>query len=101
VKSEKQYSPKTNQLQTFVPFLIFQERDDVALVSQLTVDRLSNLRRLCDHWTGHMSVAVYILSEADVEEVHKLRKSSTKVRNNVDFHLTFAEEVYIIHLFFS
>jgi CHAD domain-containing protein len=65
----------------------------VALVSQLTVDRLQNLRRLCDHWTGHMSVAVYVLSDSDVEEVHQLRKSFSKVRNNVDFHLTYAEEV--------
>ena len=65
----------------------------MSLVSQLTVDRLSNLRRLTEHWDGHISVAIYVLNDKDIDEIKKLRQSSTRVRNYVDFHLVYGDEV--------
>lgn len=75
------------------------ESDDVAIASQMTIDRLPVLESMAESWAGPIS-AVILLSnpEAELKQIHSLRNRSAVIRKNVDFHLVHGEEnVYALH----
>ncbi|KAL6058313.1 Glycosyltransferase-like 1B, variant 2 [Balamuthia mandrillaris] len=76
-----------------LPALNEPKYDDVAIVTQLTTDRLYALRLMAETWGGPISAAVFLLRpESEIMEIKKLQSSSEMVRNNVDFHLVFSNE---------
>ncbi|CAK8685218.1 unnamed protein product [Clavelina lepadiformis] len=86
----------------FLPFDYSPEENDVSIVVQLSVDRFTMLEKLCEFWSGPISVALFI-SDADTERIHNLIKLSTSLnkRKNVAYHLVYQntiDEIYPINL---
>ena len=62
--------------------------DDVTLVSQMSLNKLEAFDRLLHHWTGPVSLALYILVEHmdnAFEQIAKWNLMTT--RRNVDLHI--------------
>ena len=84
------------QHRTFLFFLgasYFPTSDnDVTLVSQLSIDRLSMLDPLCHHWAGPISLSVYA---SDVETLRLLdyyhSSSCLQKRHNVAIHIVYTD----------
>uniref|UniRef100_A0A158QGM6 Hexosyltransferase n=1 Tax=Rodentolepis nana TaxID=102285 RepID=A0A158QGM6_RODNA len=67
---------------------------DVALVSQLTLDRLHRLEEIAAHWEGPMSLTVYITDREAAILAEYLESSPVLAsRNNICIHLVFQEGV--------
>jgi hypothetical protein len=75
-----------------------QEYDDVAIASQMTIDRLPVLESMAESWAGPISAVVLLSNpEAELKQIHSLRNRSAVIRKNVDFHLVHGEEVRVPH----
>jgi hypothetical protein len=75
-----------------------QEYDDVAIASQMTIDRLPVLESMAESWAGPISAVVLLSNpEAELKQIHSLRNRSAIIRKNVDFHLVHGEEVRVPH----
>ena len=68
------------------------ETFDVTLTAQLSMDRLHMVEDLCRHWSGPMSLALYLSdSEAD-QFVHFAQASEAiKDRHNIGFHIVYRD----------
>ncbi|KAF6033547.1 GYLTL1B [Bugula neritina] len=66
------------------------ESGDITLVAQLSIDRLGVLELLCEHWTGPMSLALY-LSDAEAQQFHDFVSNSPSIshRQNIGYHVVF------------
>ncbi len=70
-----------------------KEHDDIAIVTQMTADRLPVLKAMAESWQGYISVAILVQSREDVEQIYRMRNESLIVYQNVDFHVVHGEEV--------
>ncbi|XP_067940014.1 xylosyl- and glucuronyltransferase LARGE2s-like [Watersipora subatra] len=63
---------------------------DVTLVAQLSIDRLGVLELLCEHWTGPMSLALY-LSDNEAQQFYDFVSNSAIIsaRENIGYHVIF------------
>ena len=70
------------------------EKSDVTLVAQLSMDRLHMIESLCVQWSGPISLALY-LSDAEAYQVVNFVASSKvlKGRRNVGYHVVYKEGV--------
>nr|XP_006995213.2 LARGE xylosyl- and glucuronyltransferase 2 isoform X2 [Peromyscus maniculatus bairdii] len=65
---------------------------DVTLVAQLSMDRLQMLEALCRHWSGPMSLALY-LTDADAQQfLHFVETSPVlSARKDVAYHIVYRD----------
>lgn len=75
---------------------IYNERD-VALVTQCSADRITNLEELCRHWPGTISVALY-MTDAEVQNFLSYVHGSLELRSrkNIMYHVVYKEGVSFI-----
>ncbi|KAK2182015.1 hypothetical protein NP493_371g01031 [Ridgeia piscesae] len=66
--------------------------DDVTLVAQLSMDRLQMLEMLCEHWSGPVSVALY-MSDAEAHQFlqYALDSPVLMARHNVGYHVVYKD----------
>ena len=69
-------------------------RDDVTLVAQLSMDRLQMLETLCKHWSGPISLALY-MSDAEAQQFLSYALSSETLmgRKNIGYHIVYKDGV--------
>ncbi|KAM5248012.1 xylosyl- and glucuronyltransferase LARGE2 [Ctenodactylus gundi] len=65
---------------------------DVTLVAHLSMDRLQMLEALCRHWSGPMSLALY-LTDAEAQQFLRFVESSPvlSARRDVAYHVVYRE----------
>nr|XP_060619909.1 xylosyl- and glucuronyltransferase LARGE2 [Anolis sagrei ordinatus]XP_060619918.1 xylosyl- and glucuronyltransferase LARGE2 [Anolis sagrei ordinatus]XP_060619927.1 xylosyl- and glucuronyltransferase LARGE2 [Anolis sagrei ordinatus]XP_060619937.1 xylosyl- and glucuronyltransferase LARGE2 [Anolis sagrei ordinatus] len=65
---------------------------DVTLIAQLSMDRLQMLEAICKHWTGPISLALY-LSDAEAQQFLRYAQASEVLSNrrNVAYHIVYKE----------
>jgi len=67
---------------------------DVTLITQLSLDRLLMLERLCNHWPGPISVTLYMTDEEAYEfRRHVMRTPVLRFRRNIAYHIVYKEGV--------
>ena len=73
---------------------------DITMVLQLTLDRINLLNLHASHWTGPMSVTIYVGRKhlRDLGSVLSVMDSILQ-RNNIDFHIVLKEGVGVITYF--
>ncbi|KAI0217770.1 LARGE xylosyl- and glucuronyltransferase 1 [Lamellibrachia satsuma] len=69
--------------------------DDVTLVAQLSMDRLQMLETLCEHWSGPVSVALY-MSDAEAHQFlqYALGSQVLMSRRNVGYHVAYKDGLF-------
>ncbi|TRY74016.1 hypothetical protein TCAL_14630 [Tigriopus californicus] len=74
----------------YVPPLL--KDNDVTLVAQLSMDRLHIVQSLCQHWSGPISLSLY-LSDAESHQLADFVHNSEilRARTNVGYHVVFKE----------
>nr|XP_020654253.1 LARGE xylosyl- and glucuronyltransferase 2 [Pogona vitticeps] len=73
---------------------------DVTLVAQLSMDRLQMLEAICKHWTGPISLALY-MSDAEAQQFLRYAQASEVLssRRNVAYHIVYKEgQFYPVNL---
>ena len=75
---------------------------DITMVSQLTLDRINLLNVHASHWTGPMSVTVYV-ERKHLPELGSVLSLMDPVlqRSNIDLHIVLKEGVGILTYFFK
>ncbi|ETE68930.1 Glycosyltransferase-like protein LARGE2, partial [Ophiophagus hannah] len=65
---------------------------DVTLIAQLSMDRLQMLEAICKHWTGPISLALY-MSDAEAQQFLRYAQASEVLSNrrNVAYHIVYKE----------
>lgn len=65
---------------------------DITLVAQLSMDRLQMLEAICRHWTGPISLALY-MSDAEAQQFLRYAQASEVLsgRRNVGYHIVYKE----------
>ncbi|XP_077178412.1 xylosyl- and glucuronyltransferase LARGE2 [Paroedura picta] len=65
---------------------------DVTLVAQLSMDRLQMLEAICKHWTGPISLALY-MSDAEAQQFLRYAQASEVLsgRRDVAYHIVYKE----------
>ncbi|XP_044292517.1 LARGE xylosyl- and glucuronyltransferase 2 [Varanus komodoensis] len=65
---------------------------DVTLIAQLSMDRLQMLEAICKHWTGPISLALY-MSDAEAQQFLRYAQASEVLskRRNVAYHIVYRE----------
>ncbi|CAI5763691.1 LARGE xylosyl- and glucuronyltransferase 2 isoform X1 [Podarcis lilfordi] len=73
-------------------FPILADAIDVTLVAQLSMDRLQMLEAICKHWTGPISLALY-MSDAEAQQFLRYAQASEVLSNrrNVAYHIVYKE----------
>ena len=68
--------------------------NDVTLVAQLSTDRLQMLESLCTHWTGPISLALY-MSDAEAQQFLRYALGSKVLmsRRNIGYHIVYKDGV--------
>lgn len=67
---------------------------DVTLITQLSGDRLQMLERLCRHWSGPMSVALYMNDAGEFNFLrYAMQTSVLRSRRNIAYHIVYKEGV--------
>ena len=67
---------------------------DVTLITQLSVDRLQMLERLCNHWLGPISVTLYMTDEEAFEFRHHVMHTPVlRSRRNIAYHIVYKDGV--------
>ncbi|XP_036041348.1 LARGE xylosyl- and glucuronyltransferase 2 isoform X3 [Onychomys torridus] len=65
---------------------------DVTLVAQLSMDRLQMLEALCRHWSGPMSLALYLTDAEAQQFLHFVETSPVlSARKDVAYHIVYRE----------
>ncbi|CAO2579821.1 Xylosyl- and glucuronyltransferase LARGE2 [Lemmus lemmus] len=65
---------------------------DVTLVTQLSMDRLQMLEALCRHWSGPMSLALYLTDAEAQQFLHFVETSPVlSARKDVAYHIVYRE----------
>ncbi|XP_053141486.1 xylosyl- and glucuronyltransferase LARGE2 isoform X1 [Hemicordylus capensis] len=85
-------------LQYDFPALV--DATDVTLVAQLSMDRLQMLEAICKHWTGPISLALY-MSDAEAQQFLRYAQASEVLssRRNVAYHIVYKEgQFYPVNL---
>ncbi|EDV19857.1 uncharacterized protein TRIADDRAFT_32796, partial [Trichoplax adhaerens] len=79
------------------PYLLdykYQPNDnyDVTLVTHLSIDRLQMLDGLAKHWTGPMSIALYV-TDRDVPSIRSFIQHSNNLSNrkNIGYHIVYIQ----------
>ncbi|KAM6464431.1 xylosyl- and glucuronyltransferase LARGE2 isoform 2-T8 [Liasis olivaceus] len=73
---------------------------DVTLIAQLSMDRLQMLEAICKHWTGPISLALY-MSDAEAQQFLRYAQASEVLSNrqNVAYHIVYKEgQFYPVNL---
>lgn len=72
---------------------------DILLATQCSFDRISLIEELSKHWTGAISVALY-LTDAEVQSFLNFIQNSDELRGrkNIAYHVVYKEGVRIIFL---
>uniref|UniRef100_A0A8D0L2L6 LARGE xylosyl- and glucuronyltransferase 2 n=1 Tax=Sphenodon punctatus TaxID=8508 RepID=A0A8D0L2L6_SPHPU len=81
-------------------FPALPEPVDVTLVAQLSMDRLQMLEAICKHWTGPISLALY-MSDAEAQQFLRYAQASEVLssRQNVAYHIVYKEgQFYPVNL---
>jgi len=67
---------------------------DITLVTQLSADRLQMLEQLCQHWTGPISIALY-MSDAEAHQFlrYALQSNILSPRRNIAYHIVYKDGV--------
>jgi hypothetical protein len=93
------YDLNSNNALHTVPFYhkskrIHNYKEDVTLVSQVSIDRLDRIKDIAEAWLGPMSVAVYVRnSTAELSVIDELIANGTNsIPTFVDFHVLFANK---------
>lgn len=92
-----QLKPSPNEpLRTFLYFKEFQIKEldnDVTLVVHLSIERLPVFEQLASHWTGPISVAIY-LPESETDALEDYIQSSEYLadRQDIGYHLVFRDK---------
>ncbi|KAH0620760.1 hypothetical protein JD844_021502 [Phrynosoma platyrhinos] len=65
---------------------------DVTLIAQLSMDRLQMLEAICKHWTGPISLALY-MSDAEAQQFLRYAQASEVLSNrrNIAYHIVYKE----------
>ncbi|XP_066490805.1 xylosyl- and glucuronyltransferase LARGE2 isoform X2 [Tiliqua scincoides] len=73
-------------------FFTLGDAADVTLVAQLSMDRLQMLEAICKHWTGPISLALY-MSDAEAQQFLRYAQASEVLssRRNVGYHIVYKE----------
>ncbi|XP_072842094.2 xylosyl- and glucuronyltransferase LARGE2 isoform X2 [Pogona vitticeps] len=81
-------------------FPALNDAADVTLVAQLSMDRLQMLEAICKHWTGPISLALY-MSDAEAQQFLRYAQASEVLssRRNVAYHIVYKEgQFYPVNL---
>lgn len=69
-----------------------QDPNDVTLVAQLSMDRLQMIEEIAKHWSGPISLALYMSdSEANSFLGYILDSELLKTRKNIGYHIVYKE----------
>lgn len=87
------------------PFLLEYEYNvyaaaDVALVIQCSVERIPLLEDLSKHWSGTISVALY-LTDAEVQNFLEFVRGSVELRKrkNIAYHVVYKDGVCFVYVY--
>jgi len=69
---------------------------DVTMVTQLSADRLQMLELLCSHWSGPISVTLY-MSDAEAHQFlrYAMQTPALASRRNVAYHIVYKDGVSV------
>ncbi|KAF6205241.1 hypothetical protein GE061_019409 [Apolygus lucorum] len=79
-----------------VRYLKLSDEFSVCLATQTSVEKLDSLVHIANHWSGPISIAVFVVGDDEYaivrEYIKFLRQCFSRVKNQVSFHLAFPSE---------